>query len=121
MQHFRQRRVHALALPGGEDRDVERGGQGNRWKKIMMIRHHESSTDRRTCSERPRMIHFALADFRARMEPAPGHQEPQRRRTRMQPNRFLNAIAVLFAAATFSAPGWAADACSNRGELDQMY
>jgi hypothetical protein len=26
MQHLRQRRMHALALPGGEDRDVERGG-----------------------------------------------------------------------------------------------
>ena len=26
VQDFRQRRMHALALPGGEDRDVERGG-----------------------------------------------------------------------------------------------
>ncbi len=30
VQHFRQSRMHALALPGGEDRDVERGGHGDR-------------------------------------------------------------------------------------------
>ena len=39
----------------------------------------------------------------------------------MKPKHFLNALAILFAAATMTTPLMAADACSNRGELDQMY
>ncbi len=39
----------------------------------------------------------------------------------MKPNHFLRAFAILFAAATMTTPLMAADACSNRGELDQMY
>jgi phosphonate transport system substrate-binding protein len=39
----------------------------------------------------------------------------------MKPNHFLHALAILVAAATMTTPLWAADACSNRGELDPMY
>ena len=39
----------------------------------------------------------------------------------MKSIRTLSVLAILFAAATLSAPLRAADACSNRGELDQMY
>ena len=39
----------------------------------------------------------------------------------MKSTRTLGALAILLAAATLATPLWAADACSNRGELDQMY
>ena len=39
----------------------------------------------------------------------------------MKPGKFLHALAILIAAAALSTPLWAADACSNRGELDQMF
>ena len=41
----------------------------------------------------------------------------------MKSNHFLRALAILVAAATpmVATPLWAADACTNRGELDQMY
>ena len=39
----------------------------------------------------------------------------------MKPIRILSALAILFAAATLATPLWAADACTNRGELDPMY
>ena len=39
----------------------------------------------------------------------------------MKANRFLYVLAILSAAATMMTPLWAAEACSNRGELDPMY
>src|SRR5258708_6139627 len=41
----------------------------------------------------------------------------------MKPNHFLHALAILVATATavVATPLMATDACSNRGELDQMY
>ena len=39
----------------------------------------------------------------------------------MKSIRIVDALSMLFAAATLSMPSWAADACSNRGELDSMY
>ncbi|MEO8345598.1 MAG: phosphate/phosphite/phosphonate ABC transporter substrate-binding protein, partial [Betaproteobacteria bacterium] len=43
----------------------------------------------------------------------------------MTSTRFLHALAIVFAAATLGtplfAPALAADACTNRGELDAMF